>query len=95
MANAFLSVGNADKAVGAQEVVTQVDPTQQTFANLAILTYQANQTRKGDLAAEKAVDLTPKDQQNDLKTQLDPTKTQAPTRHLQQSAPTATTAGGG
>ena len=88
MANAFLSVGNADKAVGAQEIVTQIDPTQQTFPNLAILAYQAGQTRKGDLAAAKAVDLAPKDEQKDLKTQLDSAKTQALTQQLQQAAPT-------
>ena len=63
MANAFLSVGNTDKAVSAQEIVTQVDPTQQTFSNLAIFAYQAGQTRKGDLASAKAVDLAPKDEQ--------------------------------
>ena len=31
--------------------------------NLALLAYQAGQTRKGDLAAAKAVDLAPKDEQ--------------------------------
>ena len=36
-----------------------------------ILAYQAGQLRKGDLAAAKAVDLAPKDEQKDLKTQLD------------------------
>ncbi len=77
MANAFLSVGNAAKAVTAQEMVTEVDPTQQTFSNLAIFAYQADQTRKGDLAAKKAVDLAPKDEQKDLKAQLDSAKTQA------------------
>jgi hypothetical protein len=95
MANAFLSIGNANKAVGAQEVVTQVDPTQQTFANLAIFAYQAGQTRKGDLAAGKAVDLAPKDEQKDLKTQLDSAKTQALTQQLQQAAPSATPTVGG
>jgi hypothetical protein len=95
MANAFLSVGNADKAVGAQEMVTQVDPTQQTFSNLAIFAYQAGQTRKGDLAAGKAVDLAPKDEKKDLKTQLDQAKTQALTQQLQQAAPTPTPSIGG
>ena len=55
MANAFLSVGNADKAV----------------------------------------DLAPKDEQKDLKSQLDSAKTQALTQQLQQSAPTPTPAVGG
>ena len=88
MAQAYLSLGNPDKAVTAQEVVTEVDPTQQTFPNLAILAYQAGQTRKGDLAAAKAVELAPKDDQKDLKAQLDPAKTQALTQQIQQAAPT-------
>jgi tetratricopeptide (TPR) repeat protein len=90
MAQAFLSVGNANKAVGAQEVVTQVDPTQQTYQNLAILAYQAGQTRKGDLASTKAVDLAPKDEQKDLKTSLDQAKSQAALQQIQQAAPTPT-----
>ena len=95
MANAFLSVGNAAKAVTAQEMVTEIDPTQQTFSNLAIFAYQANQTRKGDLAAKKAVDLAPKDEQKDLKAQLDSAKTQALTQQLQQAQPSATPSIGG
>src|SRR3954452_1737102 len=95
MANAFLSVGNAAKAVTAQEMVTEIDPTQQTYSNLAIFAYQANQTRKGDLAAAKAVDLAPKAEQKDLKAQLDSAKTQALTQQLQQAAPTATPSIGG
>jgi tetratricopeptide (TPR) repeat protein len=90
MANAFLSVGNAAKAVTAQEMVTEIDPTQQTFSNLAIFAYQANQTRKGDLAAKKAVDLAPKDEQKDLKAQLDSAKTQALQQQIQQIQPTPT-----
>jgi hypothetical protein len=90
MTQAYLSLGNADKAVGTQEVVTQADPSQQTFQNLAILAYQAGQSRKGDLAATKAVDLAPKDEKKDLKTQLDSAKTQALTQQLQQAQPTPT-----
>jgi hypothetical protein len=95
MANAFISVGDAGKAVTAQELVTEVDPTQQTFSNLAIFAYQANQTRKGDLAAKKAVSLAPKDEQKDLKAQLDSAKSQALTQQLQQAQPTATPTTGG
>jgi hypothetical protein len=90
MAQAFVSVGSADKAVGAQEVLTQVDPTQQTYQNLAILAFQANQTRKGDLAAKKAISLAPKAQQKDLKTSLDQAKSQAALQQIQQTAPTPT-----
>jgi hypothetical protein len=90
MAQAFLSLENPGRAVGAQEVVTQVEPTQQTFQNLAILAYQAGQVRKGDLAAAKAVDLAPKDEQKDLKAQLDSAKSQATLQQLQQAQPTPT-----
>src|SRR4051812_13856564 len=62
MIQAYLSLRQAAKATSAQEIVTQIDPTQQTFTNLALLAYQANQTRKGDLAAAKAVALAPKGQ---------------------------------
>jgi hypothetical protein len=90
MAQAFVSTGAADKAVGAQEVLTEVDPTQQTYQNLALLAYQAGQTRKGDLAASKAISLAPKDQQKDLKTSLDQAKSQAALQQIQQTAPTPT-----
>ena len=78
MANAYLSTGNADKAVTAQEVVTEIDPTQQTFSNLAIFAYQAGQTRKGDLARAKAIELTDKDQRETVKSQIDEAKAQSP-----------------
>ena len=90
MAQAFLSLENPARAVGAQEVVTQIEPTQQTFQNLALLSYQAGQLRKGDLAAAKAVDLAPKDEQKDLKTQLDAAKAQAATQQIQEAVPTPT-----
>src|SRR3954447_7527531 len=77
MIQAYISLSKADKAVSAQEIVTQIEPSQQTFANLALLAYQANQTRKGDLAAMKAVSLAPKADRKDLKAQLDSAKSQA------------------
>jgi tetratricopeptide (TPR) repeat protein len=90
MAQAYLSLNQPDKAVTAQEALTEIDPSQGTFQNLAILAYQAGQTRKGDLAAAKAVELAPKDQQKDLKTQLDSAKQQATINQIQQVAPTPT-----
>jgi hypothetical protein len=95
MANAFISVGNAAKAVTAQEMVTEIEPTQQTYSNLAIFAYQANQSRKGDLAAAKAVELAPKDEQKDLKAQLESAKNQALSQQLQQALPSATPTVGG
>jgi tetratricopeptide (TPR) repeat protein len=90
MAQVFLSLEQPAKAVGAQEVVAQADPSQQTYSNLAVLAYQANQTRKGDLAADRAVDLAPKDEQKDLKTQLDQAKSQAALSQIQQAQPSPT-----
>jgi hypothetical protein len=90
MIQAYLSLNQAAKATSAQEIVTEVDPTQQTFTNLAILAYQANQTRKGDLAAAKAVSLAPKKQQKDLKKQLAQYKAQSQIQQIQQSQPTPT-----
>jgi tetratricopeptide (TPR) repeat protein len=90
MINAYIAIAKPDKAVGTQEILTELEPTQQTFQNLAILAYQSGQTRKGDLAAGKAVDLAPKDQQKKVKSQLDQIKSQATVQQLQQSQPTPT-----
>ena len=90
MAQAFLSLEKPDKAVSAQEALTEIDPTQQTFQNLAILSYQAGQLRKGDLAAAKAVELAPKTEQKDLKANLEQAKQQATIQQLQQAQPTPT-----
>jgi tetratricopeptide (TPR) repeat protein len=87
---AYLSISKPDKAVSAQEILTEIDPTRQTFQNLAILSYQAGQMRKGDLAATKAVDLAPKAERKNLKTQLDSYKTQAAAQQIQQIQPTPT-----
>ena len=57
-----------------------------TFATLAILAYQAGQTRKGDLARAKALQLTDKDQRETLKSQIDEAKSQA----AASATPTAT-----
>jgi hypothetical protein len=87
----FISLNQTAKAVSAQEIVTQVDGTQQTFTNLALLAYQAGQTRKGDLAANKAVSLAPKGKQRkDLKSQLQSAKSQAQLQQIQQAQPTPT-----
>ena len=88
MSQAFLSLAKPDEAVGAQEIVAEIDPTEQTFSNLALLAYQAGQSRKGDLAAAKAVDLAPKDKKKDLKAQLASVKSQAAMQQIQKAQPT-------
>jgi hypothetical protein len=77
MVQAFSELNKPAEAVTAQEIITQVRPKAATFAQLAVFAYQAGQTNKGDLAAKKALSLTPKDQRAALKGQLDQAKSQA------------------
>jgi hypothetical protein len=77
-------------AVKAQEIITEARPGSTPFARLAIYAYEAGQTRKGDLARKRALDLADKDERNILKSQIDQAKQQAATQQLQQDA-----AGGG
>jgi hypothetical protein len=80
MVQAFSPIGldKPDKAVIAMEIVAESrPPTAALFAQLAGLAYSAGQSRKGDLAADKAISLAPKNQRSQLKAQLDAAKTQA------------------
>jgi hypothetical protein len=77
MVQVYSALGEPAKAVEAQEVVTDARPKGTTFAQLAVYAYSAGQTRKGDLARDKALELTPKDQRAALKTQLNQARTQA------------------
>src|SRR5215207_2078904 len=78
------------KAVAAQEVITEARPTSATFANLAIFAYQAGQTRKGDLASDKAVSLADSADRKTLRTELKSAKQQALQQQLQNATPTPT-----
>ena len=77
-------------AVKAQEIITEARPKDTTFATLAIYAYQAGQTRTGDLASAKALELAPKDQKNTLKSQLDQAKQAALQQQIQQQSQNAT-----
>ena len=81
MRNALTALGDYKGAVRAQEVVIEAlpDPGFGDYAQLAILAYQADQTRKGDLAADRAQELAPEDQREALKAQLDQAKAQGAT----------------
>lgn len=60
-----------DKAVGALEIVIEAQPpSSNLYAQLAILAYRAGQTRKGDLASDRAISLAPKDQRSALRAEL-------------------------
>ncbi|MCW3040096.1 MAG: hypothetical protein JWM31_2001, partial [Solirubrobacterales bacterium] len=81
-----------DKAVGVLDII--VDETQPPEADLykqyAVYAYTAGQTRKGDLAAEKAVSLSPKADRKTVKDALQAQKTSI----TQQAAQAATSAAG-
>jgi hypothetical protein len=92
MVRAFDQTGlnKPEDAVKAQEIITEARPKDTTFATLAIYAYQAGQTRKGDLASAKALELSPKDQRNTLKSQLDQAKQAAVSSQVQNATPTPT-----
>jgi hypothetical protein len=77
MVQAFGALNEPAKAATAQEVITDARPTASTFTQLAIFAYQAGQTRKGDLAKDKALELTDPDMREALKGQLETAKQQA------------------
>ena len=77
MVQAFGALNKPDKAAEAQEVITQARPTASTFTQLAVFAYQAGQTRKGDLAKDKALELTAPDMRQALKGQLEQAKQSA------------------
>jgi hypothetical protein len=86
MVQAFGALNQPDKAAQAQEVITEARPTAATFTQLAIFAYQAGQTRKGDLAKNKALDLTDPDMREALKGQLESAKQSAQGAAAQPSA---------
>ena len=88
MVSAYTSPGGIEdfgKATRAQEIVTQVnDDKPGPFEQLAVLAYAAGQTRKGDLAADKALELTEPDKREALKGQLESAKSQGILNQAQQ-----------
>jgi hypothetical protein len=93
MVQAFSEVGlnRPPDAVRAQEIINEARPKAATFAQLAIYAYGAGQTRKGDLASKKALELSEPDERNTLKSTLDQAKQNATLAEIQQQAsPTAT-----
>jgi hypothetical protein len=91
MVNVYSSgLNDPAKAVTAQEIVTEDRATSKTFATLAVLAYSAGQTRKGDLARAKALQLSDPDQRNTLKSDLDQAKKQALASQIQSATPTPT-----
>jgi hypothetical protein len=91
MVSAYAAIGELDKATSAQEIIAddRVDSAG-AYATLAQLAYQAGQTRKGDLAADKALELTDPDMRQSLKGQLDQAKQASVQQALQDATQNAT-----
>jgi hypothetical protein len=91
MVQAYSQAGlnEPEKAVAAQEIITEERPKDSTFATLAVLAYQAGQTRKGDLATQEALRLADKDDRNTLKSQLEQAKQQAVASQVQEATDNA------
>lgn len=92
MANAY-GPGGLDQpaqAVRAMEILIDArPPTSNLYTRLAVLAYEAEQTRKGDLAAQRAVELADRDERRELRRALRQAKqaAQGPAQDQQQSAP--------
>ena len=73
-------------AVRAMEIVTeQREPSTGLFQQLAILSYSAGQTRKGDLASDRAVELAPKEDRASVEQNLEAAKAQATEAAVRQA----------
>jgi hypothetical protein len=73
------------EGVKAAEIVAEAQPSAQTYFQLALYAYAAGQTRKGDLAGRKAVDLAPPDRRAAVKAQVDAAKQQGGFPHQPNS----------
>jgi hypothetical protein len=74
-ARAYASVGNYSGEASAWEVESEATPSAKGFECLALSSYAAKQTRKADLALNKALTLVPKAQHKTLTTQIQAAKT--------------------
>lgn len=75
----YIALENLPEAVTAQEVVAINRNATGNYSTLAQLAYAAGQTRAGDLAAKKAIQLEDPDQRAQLKSSLDQAKQQSAT----------------
>jgi tetratricopeptide (TPR) repeat protein len=88
MVQAYAALGELDKATRAQEIIAEDRNSAGAYATLATLAYQAGQIRKGDLARDRALDLTEPDMRESLKGQLETAKAQAQPAETPTPTPT-------
>jgi hypothetical protein len=89
MVQAYSALGQPENAASAQEVIALDRESVGAYTQLALLAYQANQIRKGDLARDKALELTEPDMREALKGQLEQARAQAAQQGA-EGAPTPT-----
>lgn len=97
MAQAYSEVGldQPAQAAAALEILTEEDPSAAAYGQLAQYAYLANQTRKGDLAAAKAVELAPEAQKRLVRRQLQDVKRQILQRQVEEAVEQSGAASGG
>jgi tetratricopeptide (TPR) repeat protein len=84
------------KAVSAQEIILERrPPTPALYVQLAALAYQAGQTRKAELASQKAITLAPKDLKEQIRAQLQAARTAASAQLDTSTVPATATTGTG
>jgi hypothetical protein len=89
---AYAALEDLTNLVQAQEIVALNREAVGPYAALAQYAYLAGQTRKGDLAAKKALSLEDPDQRNQLKGELDSYKQQAAQAAIASVTPAPTSA---
>jgi hypothetical protein len=82
MVQGYAALGELEQATRAQEIIAEDRDSAGAYATLATLAYQAGQIRKGDLAKDRALELTEPDMRESLRGQLETAK--------QEAAPAAT-----
>jgi len=90
MVQAYAGLGDQAKATLPQEIIAEDRNSVGAYVTLAQLAYGAGQTRKGDLAAKKAVQLTDPDMRESLRGQLEGIKQQTGATSGQTPTPTPT-----
>jgi hypothetical protein len=69
-----LGLNQPEKAVRAAEIVAEARPSAQAFLLLTRYAALAGQTRKADLAGQRAIDLAPRDQQRLVREEVEQAK---------------------
>ena len=76
MVRVFVALNDLTQAARAQEIVAEDRKSVGAYSQLAVLSYQAGQTRKGDLATKKALELAEPDERAAVQGQLGSAKHQ-------------------